>query len=99
MLFYSIGELFQERAVNKARRNIKALLDVRPDTATVLRDGKKIEVSPSNVRIGEVLEIKVGERVPLDGKMLNGEASSIPRPLQAKVCLEKYRQERRYWPE
>ena len=92
MLFYSIGELFQERAVNKARRNIKALLDVRPDTATVLRDGKKIEVSPSNVRIGEVLEIKVGERVPLDGKMLNGEASfdtsaltgeSMPREIQA----------------
>ncbi len=92
MLFYSIGELFQERAVNKARRNIKALLDVRPDTATVLRDGKKIEVSPSDVRIGEVLEIKVGERVPLDGKMLNGEASfdtsaltgeSMPREIQA----------------
>lgn len=69
MLFYSIGELFQEKAVDKARKNISALLDVRPETATVVREETCITVAPANVIPGEVIEVKAGERVPLDGKL------------------------------
>lgn len=71
MLFYSIGELFQHSAVDKAKRNIKALLDVRPDTATVKRNGNYEKVAPENVNIGETIQIKAGEKVPLDGIMLS----------------------------
>jgi Cd2+/Zn2+-exporting ATPase len=67
MLFYAIGELFQDAAVNRAKRNIKALLDVRPDRATVIRKGSYESIDPTEVQIGEVVQVKVGERVPLDG--------------------------------
>ncbi|MBX2905719.1 MAG: cadmium-translocating P-type ATPase [Taibaiella sp.] len=76
MLFYSVGELFQEMAVNRAKRNIKALLDVRPDTATVSRNGTFAQISPDTVQIGEKIQVKPGEKVPLDG-MLVSEASSF----------------------
>lgn len=76
MLFYAVGELFQGAAVNRAKRSIKALLDVRPDTANVLRNGKFTEVDPTQVRVDETIQIKVGERVPLDGTMLS-EGSSF----------------------
>lgn len=91
MLFYSVGELFQESAVNKARRNIKALLDVRPDTATVVRDGKYQVVSPETIRIGEVIQVKAGEKVPLDGRLISVAGSfntsaltgeSVPRTIR-----------------
>lgn len=71
MLFYSIGELFQGKAVDKARRNISALLDVRPETATVMRNSLPIVLAPTEVAPGEVIEVKAGERVPLDGKLLS----------------------------
>lgn len=76
MLFYTIGELFQGAAVNRAKRSIKALLDVRPDTANVLRNGTYTSVKPDNVLVNEVIQVKVGERVPLDGTMLS-EGSSF----------------------
>ncbi|GAB6119550.1 heavy metal translocating P-type ATPase [Dysgonomonas termitidis] len=72
MLFYSIGELFQNSAVNKAKRSIKALLDVRPDKANVERNGNYIAVSPEEVTIGETIQVKAGEKVPLDGTMISG---------------------------
>ena len=75
MLFYTIGEHFQDRAVGKAKGNIKALLDVHPEIATVIRHGNPVQVHPTQVRIGETIEIKVGERVPLDGRMLNEQAA------------------------
>lgn len=75
MLFYSIGEAFQDRAVGNAQRNIKALLDVRPETATVIRNGQPEIVRPETVSIGERIEIKAGGRVPLDGTMQSGQAS------------------------
>lgn len=75
MLFYAVGELFQGAAVNRAKRSIKALLDVRPDTANVLRNGKFTEVDPTQVHVEETIQIKVGERVPLDGTMLSGGSS------------------------
>ncbi len=76
MLFYAIGELFQNAAVEQAKRNIKALLDVRPDTASVKRDGKFVVIKPDTVIVGEVIQVKAGEKVPLDGKLLS-EGSSF----------------------
>lgn len=75
MLFYSVGELFQESAVNKAKRNIKALLDIRPDSATVYRNNNYETVSPAEVNVGEIIRVKVGEKVPLDGKMISAQSS------------------------
>jgi Zn2+/Cd2+-exporting ATPase len=75
MLFYAIGELFQGAAVNRAKRNIKALLDVRPNTASVFRNGHFIPVDSAQVDIGETIQVKVGERVPLDGIMKSAGSS------------------------
>ncbi|MDR0395568.1 MAG: cadmium-translocating P-type ATPase [Tannerella sp.] len=75
MIFYSIGELFQNSAVNKAKRNIKALLDVRPDTATVFRNGDYKVVPPEKIAIGETIQVKAGEKVPLDGILLSASGS------------------------
>ncbi|WP_298310258.1 heavy metal translocating P-type ATPase [uncultured Aquimarina sp.] len=75
MLFYAVGELFQNAAVNKAKGNIKALLDVRPKEANVFRDGDYKSVSPENVNIGEKIQIRVGEKIPLDGILLSEKAS------------------------
>ncbi|GHT73903.1 cadmium/zinc/cobalt-transporting ATPase [Bacteroidia bacterium] len=75
MLFYRVGEWLQDSAVNKARRNIKALLDLRPDTATVLRNGVYCTVAPETVQVGEVIQIKAGEKAPLDGVLLSTDGS------------------------
>lgn len=75
MLFYAIGELFQDKAVSGAKRSIKALLDIRPETATVIREGNRLIKSPSEVQIGEIVEVKTGERVPLDGILLEDSAA------------------------
>lgn len=75
MLFYTIGELFQGAAVEKAKRNIKALLDVRPDVANVWRNEKYKTVKPDTVEIGETIQLKVGEKAPLDGELLSESAS------------------------
>lgn len=91
MLFYSLGELFQNKAVNKAKRNISALLDVRPETATVVRGNSLLIEAPQQIQVGETIEVKVGERVPLDGTMLNEVAAfntsaltgeSVPRNIR-----------------
>ena len=74
MLFYSIGELFQDRAVDKARDNIKDLLDVRPEKAEVLRKSY-VTVSPQEVETGETIRIRAGGRVPLDGELLTDYAT------------------------
>ncbi|PQV50566.1 Cd2+/Zn2+-exporting ATPase [Jejuia pallidilutea] len=75
MLFYAVGELFQSAAVNRAKGNIKALLDVRPKEANVFRDGDYVSVSPEAVNIGEKIQIRVGEKIPLDGILLSEKAS------------------------
>ena len=91
MLFYSVGELFQEKAVDKAKRNIGALLDVRPEEAAVVRDERVVIENPQSVKVGETIEIKTGGRVPLDGMMLNEVAAfntaaltgeSVPRSIR-----------------
>lgn len=71
MLLYSIGEMLQDKAVNQASRNIKDLLDVRPEQVDVYRKGILSTVSPREVNVGEVIEVKPGERVPLDGSLQN----------------------------
>jgi Cd2+/Zn2+-exporting ATPase len=75
MVFYRIGEWFQDVAVSNAKRSIKALLDVRPDTVTVLRNGNPEVVQPSEVSIGEAIQIKPGEKVALDGELISESAS------------------------
>lgn len=75
MLFYSIGELFQDAAVERAQKSIKALLDIRPDKVTVVRNGESFVVKPSEVKIGEIIQIKSGEKVALDGELLSESAS------------------------
>ncbi len=75
MLFYAIGELFQDAAVNRAKRNIKALLDIRPDSASVYRSGQMVSVHPEEVQIGETIQVKPGEKVPLDGEMISEKSS------------------------
>ena len=75
MLFYSIGELFQDAAVEKAQKSIKALLDIRPDKVTVIRNGETFVVNPSEVTIGEIIQVKPGEKVALDGELLSVAAS------------------------
>ena len=72
MLFYQIGELFQSYAVDKSRKSISSLMDIRPDYANVIRDGKEEKVDPDEVKIGEEIVIKPGEKIPLDGIILEG---------------------------
>lgn len=75
MLFYQVGELFQSIAVGKSRKSIAALMDIRPDYANVLRDGDVKTVSPEEVEIGEIIEIKPGEKIPLDAVVTKGETT------------------------
>ena len=91
MLFYQVGECFQSYAVNKSRKSIAALMDIRPDYANVLRDGEEKEVDPEEVAIGETIVIKPGERIPLDGMVLTGSSAldtmaltgeSLPRDVE-----------------
>ena len=92
MLFYQIGELFQSYAVGKSRRNISALMDIRPDYANIERDGQVEKVDPDEVEIGSVIVVQPGEKVPLDGVILSGASSlntsaltgeSLPRDAKA----------------
>lgn len=75
MLFYQIGELFQNIAVGKSRKSISALMDIRPDYANIEKDGEIIEVDPDTVKVGDTIIIKAGEKVPLDGVILEGSSS------------------------
>ena len=75
MLFYAVGELFQNAAVNRAKSNIKALLDVRPNEALVYRNNDYISVNPETVEIGEKVQVRVGEKIPLDGVLLSKKGS------------------------
>ena len=72
MLFYQVGELFQSIAVGRSRKSIAALMDIRPDTATVERDGAEVTLSPDEVNVGEVIVVRPGEKIPLDGSVVEG---------------------------
>ena len=97
MLFYNLGEFVQDYAVDRSRDSISALMDIRPDHATVLRDGKPLVVSPEEVQIGEIIEVKPGERIPLDGIIIEGKSfadtsaltgESVPREISAEAKSE-----------
>lgn len=75
MLFYQIGELFQSYAVGKSRRNIAALMDIRPDYANIERDGKLEQVDPDQIPAGSVIVVQPGEKVPIDGQVIEGDSS------------------------
>ena len=92
MLFYQVGELFQSVAVDRSRKSISALMDIRPDYANMERNGELVQVGPEEVSVGDVIVVKAGERVPLDGTVLEGTSSldtaaltgeSLPRDVQA----------------
>lgn len=85
MLFYQIGELFQSYAVNKSRKSIASLMDIRPDYANVIRDGKTIMVLPDEVLVGELLLVKPGEKVSLDGIVVSGESTLNTSALTGEV--------------
>ena len=75
MLFYQIGESFQDYAVDKSRKSITSLINIRPDYANVERNGKLLKVNPDDVKIGEIVVIKPGEKIPLDGNIIEGRSS------------------------
>ena len=75
MLFYEVGELFQGYAINKSRKSIANMMDIKPEYANVIRDSKSIKVDPDEVQIDEIIEIKPGERVPLDAIIIKGETT------------------------
>lgn len=75
MLFYQIGELFQNYAVNKSRKSITQLMEICPTTATILKDGKEQIIEPENIKINDVIIVKPGEKIPLDGIIINGKSS------------------------
>ncbi len=75
MLFYQVGELFQSIATARSRRSVAELMDIRPDSAVVLRDGKRLQVHPSEVEVGELIEIRAGEKVPIDAVVVEGVSS------------------------
>lgn len=75
MLFYQVGELFQSVAVGRSRKSIAALMDIRPDYANVERDGAAVQVDPDEVAVGEIIVVKPGERIPLDGKIVQGSSA------------------------
>ncbi|MCF8094376.1 MAG: cadmium-translocating P-type ATPase [Desulfobacteraceae bacterium] len=91
MLFFAVGEYFQERAVNRSRRHISELMDVRPDYANLVKQGQSQRVSPQDVEVGQIIEIKPGEKIPLDGQVISGTSfvdtsaltgESVPRKVE-----------------
>ena len=91
MLFYQVGELFQSYAVGKSRKSIASLMDIRPDYANVERDGKLLQVDPEEVAVGDTITVKAGEKIPLDGLVLEGSSlvntsaltgESVPRQVR-----------------
>ncbi|AEY64544.1 heavy metal translocating P-type ATPase [Clostridium sp. BNL1100] len=90
MLFYQVGEMFQDYAVNRSRKSISSLMDIRPDYANVKRNGELVTVDPEEVAINEIIVVKAGEKIPLDGKVIEGHSlvdtsaltgESVPREI------------------
>ena len=84
MLFYQVGELFQSYAVDKSRKSIASLMDIRPDYANIEKDGKVLKVDPDDVKIGDIIIIKPGEKVPLDGIVIEGNTSLDTKALNGE---------------
>ncbi|NOZ48284.1 MAG: cadmium-translocating P-type ATPase [Chlorobi bacterium] len=93
MLFYVVGELFQDIAVNRSRKSIKSLLEIKPDYANIKNNGNIVKVSPEDVNIGDIIVVKAGEKIPLDGEVIEGDSfidtsaltgESVPRKIKPK---------------
>jgi Cd2+/Zn2+-exporting ATPase len=93
MLFYVVGELFQDIAVNRSRKSIKALLEIKPEYANLLTDGETAKVSPESIKVGDTIIVKAGEKIPLDGEVIDGSSfvdtsaltgESVPRKVKEK---------------
>lgn len=91
MLFYVVGELFQDIAVNRSRKSIKALLEIKPEYANLLVDGESTRVSPESIQVGDTILVKAGEKIPLDGEVIDGNSfvdtsaltgESVPRKMK-----------------
>ncbi len=91
MLFYVVGELFQDIAVNRSRKSIKALLEIKPEYANLVTEGAAIKVSPESILVGDTIIVKAGEKIPLDGEVIDGESfidtsaltgESVPRKIK-----------------
>ena len=93
MLFYQIGELFQSYAVDKSRKSIANLMDIRPDFANVIRENKILKVEPDEVKIGETIVIKPGEKVPLDGKVIEGKSSLDKKALTGETLPQDIKED------
>lgn len=93
MLFYNIGEILESRAVNKSRKNIEVLMNIKPEIANLKKDGRIIEVSPEKVDIGDIIVVKVGEKVPLDGIVIKGESRFDTSAITGESVLRTYRVE------
>ncbi len=91
MIFYTIGEIFQDTAITRARNNIKALLDIRPNTANVLRNNQFIEINPKEVFISEIVQVKVGKKIPLDGELITEKGSFNTSALTGESKPSTYR--------
>ena len=96
MLFYQVGELFQSYAVNRSRKSISELMDIAPEFANVMRGGKLETVDPEEVEMGEIIVVKPGEKIPLDGVVLEGTSfldtsaltgESVPREVQPESSV------------
>lgn len=93
MLFYVVGELFQDIAVNRSRKSIKALLEIKPEYANLVVDGESTRVSPESIQVGDTIIVKAGEKIPLDGEVIEGNSfvdtsaltgESVPRKVKEK---------------
>lgn len=89
MLFYQVGEFFQNLAVRRSRKSISDLMDIRPDSATVRRNGKLLEVDPQTVAVGEMIVVRPGEKIPLDGTVVEGESMLDTRALTGESVPRK----------
>ena len=89
MLFYQVGEFFQDLAVDRSKRSITAMMDIRPDFAILLKDGETIKVSPDSVSPGDIILVRPGEKIPLDGEVIEGEAMLDTRALTGESVPRK----------
>ena len=89
MLFYQVGELFQSYAVDKSRKSISSLMDIRPDYANLLKEGKEEKVDPDEIKIGDIIIVKPGEKIPLDGLIIEGNSMIDTKALTGESVPKK----------
>jgi Cd2+/Zn2+-exporting ATPase len=99
MLFYAVGEVFQTLAVKRAKANIKTLLDQRPDEVTILENNQAKKIKAENAKIGDIIQLKSGEKLGLDGELFQKVLHSIQQHLQEKANQIPKQRAKQYWQE